>query len=166
MIRNKIFIIVTILLLVVLSVSIFPWVTSFEMEVDMVKLDEDGREAGTFTILLQGNLANYLFRKDQLELRISELDDLSKILVSHEVQIADSPVYDNLFCRVSGSASNTSKNEVEYVDIGFDEDMDRWVICPFSGDICYVGSVSGVYSAQELAAYFKGLTPLQWFYDS
>ena len=140
-----------------------PWSTPIDLNLNAVKLDTDGNEICIVQITIQGKKLDYLFKPSRLDISITPFENLKGI---HPVEYANTGVYgqiqtsdyDDVRFVYYGAWDNTS-NETESVTLGFSPDLDRWILTSNFRKVCYVASVSGDCSTQELTEYFRLLLP-------
>lgn len=163
--HNRLFVILVIvipvlLLLIVLGYHFYrtPQVMdtpAFPIKVAMTKLDAAGNTRGTCEITIEGSRLKYLSGTECLNVEITGLPAVGKI---GAVELTNT----GLTGEIRSYPGMFEFQEVlceEWPDGGFihllfSPDFDRWALSRSTGEPFYVGSVSGKYTPQEIAAYF------------
>ena len=145
-----------------------PMKTPINVTLDAIKIDEHGSEIGTVSIVMQGNLKEYVFRDTCLNVDISSFDGLSDI---QPVVVLPS----KLTGVVSYTTPHKLGNVIYSANLGdskrvliiyFSIDFQYWLICSRSPDhnngMCYyLASTANSCSLTDLKDLFKGFIPEQ-----
>ena len=133
----------------------------------MVKLDTDGNELGTFDVHFTGEHLVYLFDEDCILLTIDPFDGMKNIKTTDTVNDEDGRItrfgkeHGLEYCQLILDAGTTYAGRFEFVFIRlyFTEEMDRIALaCNSNGqEWTYVASISGQYTTEEIVDHFGGL---------
>ena len=150
---------VLIVLAIVIAIYFIPSITTTDLSLDAVKLDKDGNQIGTVNITMQVQELNYLLQEDRIALNITPFDGLTSFIYEQSA-IGEGDVPKHLFgdvWRLFMGAYDTRQNAMTFLGVHFTEDFDSFAI--HTGDVCYVASVSGDRTLQELRELFGGIVP-------
>ena len=173
--KKTVFTIITVLLAAIFIAGViyhFPWPTQVDTTLTATKLDAEGNELGTFDIHITGKKLNYLFQEERYVLKIDAFDTLTSIKTSDTgngrtgIPISRFGkkwgIAEHFVLYLAGIDTSVSGSDIVFMDLVFTEEQDRFIlICHGSanGNWCYVGSLSGNYTAQQIAEYYPGLLP-------
>ena len=166
--RKLLLLIPIVFLLAVLAFVIYwnPPQTAVSFKFDAVKIDMDGNELGNFTIELSGYKIEPYFEEPRLELDIAPFDNLRSLYTSYpNFKFKGAPIRKALngsFQVIDCDAFVNGKDDPISMRIGFSSEYDRWALYNLDDEVCYVGSVSGDYTVQELYDYFKPPFTFKW----
>lgn len=166
--KKKTIIVILCVLVAATVLCLLPLPSSFTATLNAVKLDSDGKEVGKVEIPVEYTLKGPVFKKELKSVSIEEFDGIDSI----EDRELERQLFDDYFSVTFGfgvlSLDETSTLNDPYLAppksysyryvIKVSEDVDRWfiMITPSEGEeYRYVGSISGKYSTEELADFFK-----------
>ena len=153
--RSIIFLIVVVVLVAAALICMIPRFKVVDATLLATKITHRGEVLGAYEIVLNGTRQDYLFGNPVLELSVAPFDILRDFVAESEIRIAAG----GEICYALYSVVNTETNNVDVLRICFSPDMDRWLILNDMSLICYVSSVSGDYSAEQLMEYFDPVIP-------
>lgn len=154
--KATILVIMAVLIIAAVLVCMIPRFTHVEnTALQATKLTNRGEILGTYEIVLRGSRQDYLFGDPVLELSVAPFDILRDFVMETEIRTATA----GEICYVLYSATNTATDDANVIRIYFSPDMDRWLFLNDTDLTCYVASVSGAYSAQNLMDYFGSVIP-------
>ena len=168
-IKRKLLLIIPVVFLLLLIGLVVYWnppTTAVSLKFDAVKIDEDCNELGNFTIELSGEKIEPYFEDPRLDLTMVPFDGLQSLTMDSDSSIFDgSRIKTHMsgaFQEISCDSFDPVKNDFRGARIAFSPDFDRWAYYDYQSETCYVGSVSGNYTVQELYEYFKPLITGRW----
>jgi len=143
---------VSILLAIYMCFRDTPEVKKIDLTFEAVKMDAKGKEIGTVQIHIVGKHQDYRTKEDVWNLSIDDFDRFTNIRMRKENNF----VYFQEQQRgcVYFEAERTDRTYTETMRLYFADDFDR-VVLQGRGEISYIGSGSGVYTAQECVSYFE-----------
>lgn len=167
--KKKLLLIIPIVFIIVLVGLVIYWnppTTAVSFKFDAVKIDEECTERGNFKIELSGYLIEPYFEAPRLDLTMVPFDGLQSLYTSDSSSIFEgtrikehpSGAFLEIFC----DSFDPVENDFRATRIAFSPDFDRWAYYDYKSELCYVGSVSGSYTVQELYEYFKPLITGSW----
>lgn len=167
--RKTVFTIIKILLAAIFIAGViyhFPWPTQVDTTLTATKLDAEGKELGTFDIHFTGTKLNYLFQEERYVLKIDAFDTLTSINTPDDANGRTGipfqrygkkwGIEEHYMLFLAGIDTAAGSSDIVFMDLIFTQEKDRFILtCNSSekGKWCYVGSLSGNYTAQEIAAY-------------
>ena len=173
--KKTVFTIIKILLAAIFLAGIiyhFPWPTQVDTTLTATKLDTEGTELGTFDIHITGTKLNYLFQEERYVLQVDAFDTLKSIKTSSSGDGRtgipffrfgkDWGIEEHYELYLAGIDTAVNGSEIVILNLLFTDEHDRYILtCRGSanGDWCYVGSLSGDYTPQEIAQYYQGFLP-------
>lgn len=163
--NSLVFLLCLAVILVAYFLWTFPFMTPVDLTLNAVRMDHEGNVTGDAMIHVQGTRYDYLFQMPRLDVNITPFDGHYDIYaatftsdygdVVGAVRSYESDEYE--FVTYAGMYE--PKNDMFIGTLGFSPDMDQWIFCNKTYGVYYVSSVSGEYTAAELAEYFHWLMP-------
>lgn len=163
--KRRLIVIIVGIALVIATICIAPWPTRIDVELEAFKYDANGNQIGTSTIYVKGTKLEYLFRMDRLQISINSFDGHRNIELANFTngtsEITGAILKKGNFYKTSVHGWYTPTNELFFGDLGFSDNMDRWIFCNHTeeGGLYYIASINNTYSNEELLDYFSLLFP-------
>ena len=143
-----------------------PPTTAISVKFEAVKIDEDCNELGNFTIELSGEKIEPYFEDPRLDLTMAPFDGLQSLTMVEDGSSFDgtriTTYWGGAFQEIDCGYFDPVENQLKDARIAFSSDFDRWAYYDSERKVCYVGSVSGNYTVQELYEYFNPLITGGW----
>lgn len=161
--KSLIFLGVLAVILIIYFLWSFPFMTRVDLTLNAVRMDHEGNVTGEAVIHVEGNRYDYLFQMSRLDVNIGAFDghydiyaatftsdygDVVGAIRSYESDEYEFVTYAGMF---------EPKNDMFIGTLAFSPDLDKWIFCNKTYGVYYVASVSGEYTAAELADYFHWL---------
>lgn len=147
--------------------GLFVQSTPIDETLQMVKLDTDGNELGTFDVHFTGEYLDYLFDEDCVLLTIDPFDGIKNIKTTDTVNDEDGRItrfgkeYGLEYCQLilDGDTTYAGRFEFVFIRLYYTEEIDRIALTCYSNnqEWTYVASLSGQYTTEEIVDYFGGL---------
>lgn len=159
--RSVIFLVIVSVIFICVLGYFTPSVTPMNMTLNAVRVDLDGNELGTQTLVFTGSRLDYLIKPSRLDLTIPSFDeDISYIMTATYQSdygeivgyIRDYPPFD--FQYVAYGAYLKSENSLTAGTLYFSPDMTRFAFMWPELDTYFLASVNDEYTTAELVEYF------------
>lgn len=167
--RNKALKIIGLVLIVAIAVCLIPWPLPVSQTLTATKLDAQGNSIGTVEISMRGfKTHSLIFGEKWYRLKIGAFEGY----LATELQMSrfNSPSLED-YKSLTGVINNVShEGDLEQAikddalihtsymyTICHSPDYDMWLLK--MDDTCYIGSLSGDYTTEEIAEYYQGYLP-------